>query len=287
MTSSSSLAALLHATVEARRTGLALSASTTAASATANETHSRAQALPALTRRPTVAMIHSVERATQWGGRRFLVGISAGAVIVADQHGVSERIRLDRFVPQLQRSPHDDPRHNHNHNNNVTVVCHALVPAQLPIPEPLVVEVLRFRSALAKWHFHVAGGGGDDDDDDDSAALALTSVPAIVVEGAARVPRQPIAALGEAITVMRETCDEAAAPPCLHRLLVDRSCRGAIMFGDTLTDATAARLFQSATSATQFDLCSHGRPTLAHVATVPFYGSALPAANNPYAWNPQ
>jgi len=51
-------------------------------------------------------------------------------------------------------------------------------------------------------------------------------------------------------------------PDAVHRTLASLACRGAIMFGDHVTDTMASKLISSLASTKQYYECAHGRPTV-------------------------
>jgi DNA mismatch repair ATPase MutL len=202
----------------------------------------------------------------QFADRRFLLCVRAADtatsgdepayLIVADQHGVSERLRLETFPEIGTGAPF--------------LLPYVLPEPGVQVPLTMRADVAKFGKVLSKWHFVLRDGGA-----------RLVSVPAVTLEGVTRAPTQdPLTALADCLAEFHATAG-AGSPPCVRQLLVERSCRGAVMFGDRLsTDQGTAIMRGAAASAVHFDLCSHGRPTIATLCAVP------PQSQNSASWNP-
>ena len=59
------------------------------------------------------------------------------------------------------------------------------------------------------------------------------------------------------------TAGTAKQPPRLPALLASKACRSAVMFGDELSSEQSAALVSKLQKTRRFDICAHGRPTLA------------------------
>jgi DNA mismatch repair protein MLH3 len=59
------------------------------------------------------------------------------------------------------------------------------------------------------------------------------------------------------------TAGTAKQPPRLPALLASKACRSAVMFGDELSNEQSAALISKLLQTRRFDICAHGRPTLA------------------------
>ena len=60
-------------------------------------------------------------------------------------------------------------------------------------------------------------------------------------------------------------------PPALLRLLQSKSCRGAVMFGDLLSQTQCAAIVEGLVKC-QFPFnCAHGRPTMSPLGPIPLY----------------
>lgn len=66
-----------------------------------------------------------------------------------------------------------------------------------------------------------------------------------------------------------ETSACRVAPQGCYRVLASIACRGAIMFGDTLTMDQSRALVRSLSSTIQYYECAHGRPTVTSLIHVP------------------
>ena len=62
---------------------------------------------------------------------------------------------------------------------------------------------------------------------------------------------------------LEATSGTVKQPPRLAALLASKACRSAIMFGDALSSEQSAALVGRLGQTRRFDICAHGRPTLA------------------------
>jgi DNA mismatch repair protein MLH3 len=79
---------------------------------------------------------------------------------------------------------------------------------------------------------------------------------------------------------LEATAGTAKQPPRLPALLASKACRSAVMFGDELSNEQSSALISKLRRTRRFDICAHGRPTLAPLLDVGMFealrSSALP-----------
>jgi DNA mismatch repair ATPase MutL len=184
-----------------------------------------------------------------WDKKCVLLTTPDHQLYLCDQHAIHERTRLEYFVrnaasylsPCPCTAPYNAVPSSHSHD------CQRLL-------APLQSLGWRF-SAPAQ----------------SAPQLLVLSHPRVVVEGFV-YEIEGVAALTSTI---EELCDVGGAsdvggatvdviPSAILQILISRSCRGAVMFGDALSLADAALLVRSATRCVRkFLECSHGRPSFA------------------------
>lgn len=171
-------------------------------------------------------------------------------LFLCDQHAIHERTRLEYFV-----------RHVASY-----LSCRPLSsPAQVPASS--THDCHRYGAPLRAlgWRFLQQGGDGEN--------LFMTGHPRVSIEGFI-YDLSSVDALTNSIEELRDVgymdVPETGIdiiPSAVLEVLVSRSCRGAVMFGDSLGRAEAALLVSSATAhVSKFLECSHGRPSFAVVA---------------------
>ena len=142
----------------------------------------------------------------QWNNS-FLLAVSKGKLICMDQHAVHERIRLEHLLANVKSYATRE---------------------SLPHPAPIihrdfVQRVIAQRTVLKSWgwSFHEA-----------HECLVMETFPAFTVENI--TCRLSCVSQLYAFVESLETSGASllTIPPALHKFLVSRSCRGAIMFGD-------------------------------------------------------
>ena len=65
---------------------------------------------------------------------------------------------------------------------------------------------------------------------------------------------------------LAETHGSQTMPPGVNRVLNSKACRQAVMFGDTLDNATCRQLLQNLKQTQLPYICAHGRPTITVLA---------------------
>ncbi len=80
---------------------------------------------------------------------------------------------------------------------------------------------------------------------------------------------------------LEATAGVAKQPPRVAALLASKACRSAIMFGDALTPEQCGRLVSQLRATKRFDICAHGRPTLAPLLDVGAFERVTRAAAPP------
>ncbi|RNF00440.1 hypothetical protein TraAM80_07619 [Trypanosoma rangeli] len=205
------------------------------------------------------------------------------ALYIVDQHALHERLRLEFFMATAE-----------------SYVQHHTVPLafHVPIPDDIRHDVTAYESVLATWGWRFAHGSSQCGGSGCTKAstsnhtqavrycVAVLQWPHILLEGHSlhldtmenlRItveelltvlpPRHPSAAGGA--EVARDgnwTGQDAGArvlPSAVLRFLITRSCRGAVMFGDSLHAAAVEQLIDALQAVAQYTLCSHGRPSFA------------------------
>jgi hypothetical protein len=121
-----------------------------------------------------------------------------------------------------------------------------------------------------------------------SSSLVMLSCPSVRIEGIERhcdseddllsFMRQQLE-----LPQVRHSDGAAMYPECVHRELVSRSCRGAVMFNDVLSVAQCAALVAHlASRSLQYHVCSHGRPSVALLGSMPKASGYRPLIVSPH-----
>jgi len=179
-------------------------------------------------------------------GDKFIVTVLRGDLIVAiDQHAADERISLEELWARVLMSP-DVPAED----------------ARTPWPTPLSAfehaQLHANADIVRRW-----GWDWIDARSEREHEVHLTRLPTI------RGTALGGDALREFIDQLASTTSQSSQPPrALHRLLASKACRGAIMFGDTLSKAECEIIIGALKLTTMPFACAHGRPTVAPLARV-------------------
>lgn len=186
--------------------------------------------------------------------RKFLICEVAGMLVAFDQHAVSERIRVEKYL------------------------------LQLPTPEPFAVSLIfsmeqRELTALEKWKPEFAKWGFKITVAEGSKQAVCTTVPKLVSDRFATVdtvktmvrmhlqyleehPPLPLSLDSGALRIA------ASAPKLLVDAVASRACRSAVMFGDELTRQEALEMIKELSGCELPFQCAHGRPSAVPLASI-------------------
>lgn len=77
---------------------------------------------------------------------------------------------------------------------------------------------------------------------------------------------------------LEATSGNVKQPPRLPALLASKACRSAVMFGEAISSEQSATLIEQLRRTRRFDICAHGRPTLAPLLDMDAYDALRTAA---------
>ncbi|GAA6022703.1 hypothetical protein JCM11491_003737 [Sporobolomyces phaffii] len=241
---------------------------------------------------------------------KYLAVVVAGATLVLfDQHAVSERVRVERFLAGVLRGP-----------GPVASVAVADGGVAIVVSREDARDLEQHRAAFLRWGFAIDFGRHDDARDDarsslassssDYVQVAVTTVPAIVaarltndaplVQGVVRAylaqlrdrpppppPRPRNDDAGSTTTTTTTTTSWVEhvkdCPTGLVELITSKACRGAVMFNDRLREDQARELVRAVAETTFPFVCAHGRPSivpLVHLASSSSSSAAAAAASS-------
>jgi len=177
-----------------------------------------------------------------------------GRLAIMDQHAADERVRLEALQGDLLL-PDGGPRR---------VTKQPLRPPhRLLVTEHEAFLLDRFLPAVAGWGWDVVRGRSDPN---------LISAP--LIDGIALNATD----LKMFLHLLEDTAGVAKAPPRVGTLLSSRACRSAVMFGDQLPPERCTALLRQLAVTCQFDICAHGRPTVATLIDLDVLQSVFPGA---------
>jgi hypothetical protein len=171
-----------------------------------------------------------------------------------DQHAVHERIRLEYFLSVA---------HSFVHPHSMGLHCVSLDPelSQFLRASPKLLHALRHW----KWDIEFIPTPQPGQDSPQTAQFVsgkVTQVPRIELEGQVYMLNELQSLRSAVEDLSRCGCSSSTVPMCIVDILVSRSCRGAIMFGDRLPVKIGEALLHDAINTQQYAYCSHGRPSM-------------------------
>jgi DNA mismatch repair protein MLH3 len=191
---------------------------------------------------------------------------SSGALclLCVDQHAADERVRVEsidravlgsssRFVMRTQRSALP---------SLPGVLANPIEPPLHVVVSSMDARLLReARSSLHQWGWRFSLHG-----EEASTRVVVTHAPACLGHHFSEVPDMLRFARRVSSIGPRAAGAAAARPRCVSRLINSRACRGAIMFGDSLTLQQCRDLLSLLCRTHLPFQCAHGRPSVLPLA---------------------
>ncbi|XP_038970985.1 DNA mismatch repair protein MLH3 isoform X2 [Phoenix dactylifera] len=210
--------------------------------------------------------------------RKFIPVMASGTLIIIDQHAADERIRLEELRRKVLSGEgigitYLDPEQE--------LVCLSDYPflMQPVLPEMGLQLLQKYREQIQQWGWICSTPSQPSESFTKNMNLfkrracgvSLVAVPCIL--GINLTDKDLI----EFIEQLVETDGSSTLPPSVLHVLNFKSCRGAIMFGDSLLPSECSLIVEELKATPLCFQCAHGRPT-----TVPLLNMA--ALHEQLAW---
>ena len=178
---------------------------------------------------------------------KFLASVTSSYLLLWDQHAVHERINLEFMINNVKLP--DGKIRSKTLSSPFTV--------QLRSEE----EVSAVSQSSQDWGVQFAVL-------EDNTSLLVTEVPVCLAQDL-KVQIQLTAQILEELAAFKLRGEiPPSLPPALHRYLASKSCRGAIMFGQSLTRQVCQDLVRDLASCGAPFQCAHGRPNVSVVCNL-------------------
>ncbi|CAE7203578.1 MLH3 [Symbiodinium natans] len=175
-------------------------------------------------------------------------GESSARLLIIDQHAAAERVDLERLQRQTLAEDSQD---------TINVVQVHGSGTWLTLAKEEARWLQRYKAHAERWGFRWRAQGGLNDGTLPDEVV-VTHVPNIL--GTMLAPRDLKAVLASADATSVD--GKPALPPVVLHILAFKACRGAIKFGDSLSQVQIQALLRDLSSCKFPFQCAHGRPTV-------------------------
>ncbi len=174
--------------------------------------------------------------------RTWLVFEEAGAIVVADQHALHERVMFEVLKERIAREP--------------LAVQRLLLPDIVSVSAEAMIRLEAWAPVLARVGFDLAPAG--------PRSIAVSGVPAFLLGRGV----EPTPFLKSILNEPAATGGAADEETVLASVLDMMACKAAVKGGDRLTGAEIAELLAMRDRVERSSSCPHGRPTSVRIPLV-------------------
>jgi len=184
---------------------------------------------------------------------KFLATVCGDLLVLWDQHAVHERIRLERLVSQAVEEGQD------GRTAVKTAPCHPALTVSLPLCEvPAVLESLLL---LERWGLKLVPTS--------AFSVSVTHIPQTFLQlDLVRQLELCQSLLGELAHAVLHNLTLPQLPHTLLQHIASQACRGAVMFGQCLSQEDCLQLLCDLVQCQAPFQCAHGRPSLAPIVRI-------------------
>ncbi|KAJ6804767.1 DNA mismatch repair protein MLH3 [Iris pallida] len=181
---------------------------------------------------------------------KFIPVVAGGVLIVIDQHAADERIRLEELRRKVL-------------SEEGISIAYLESEKELVLPEMGFQLLQKYAEQIKKWGWICSIHSQSSESfakkmnllKKHACGVTLVAVPCIL--GTKLTDKDLI----EFIDQLVETDGSSTIPPAVLRVLNNKACRGAIMFGDSLLPSECSLIVEELKATSLCFQCAHGRPT--------------------------
>ncbi|KAK6924577.1 MutL, C-terminal, dimerization [Dillenia turbinata] len=182
--------------------------------------------------------------------KKFIPIVAGGVLAIIDQHAADERIRLEELRQKVL-------------SGEMKTITHLNTEQELVLPEIGYQLLQNYAEQIKHWgwicNIHAQGSGSCTKNLDilhpRSNVVTLLAVPCILGVNLSDID------LLEFLEQLSDTDGSSVIPPSVLRILNNKACRGAIMFGDSLLPSECTLIVEELKRTSLCFQCAHGRPT--------------------------
>ncbi|KAL0462407.1 UNVERIFIED_CONTAM: DNA mismatch repair protein MLH3 [Sesamum latifolium] len=206
--------------------------------------------------------------------KKFIAVVAGKTLAIIDQHAADERIRLEELRHKVL-------------SGEMKTVTYLDAEQELVLPEIGHQLLHNYAEEIQTWgwicNIHSHDGSSFvkhlDFLNRQPAIVKLLAVPCILGVNLTDID------LLEFLQQLADTDGSSTIPPCVHRVLNNKACRGAIMFGDTLLPSECSLIVEELKRTSLCFQCAHGRPTTVPLVSLDLLHNKIVKLGSHESWH--
>ncbi|XP_020554294.1 DNA mismatch repair protein MLH3 isoform X2 [Sesamum indicum] len=206
--------------------------------------------------------------------KKFIAVVAGKTLAIIDQHAADERIRLEELRHKVL-------------SGEMKTVTYLDAEQELVLPEIGHQLLHNYAEEIQTWgwicNIHSHDGSSFvkhlDFLNRQPAIVKLLAVPCILGVNLTDID------LLEFLQQLADTDGSSTIPPSVHRVLNNKACRGAIMFGDTLLPSECSLIVEELKRTSLCFQCAHGRPTTVPLVSLDLLHNKIAKLGSHESWH--
>ncbi|KAL3629906.1 hypothetical protein CASFOL_026218 [Castilleja foliolosa] len=206
--------------------------------------------------------------------KKFIAVLAGKTLAIIDQHAADERIRLEDLRVKVL-------------SGEMKSITYLDDEQEMVFPEVGYQLLQNFASRIQSWgwicNIHSWDTSSFSKNLDfmhrQQTVVKLLAVPCILGVNLTD------ADLLEFLHQLADTDGSSTIPPSVHRVLNNKACRGAIMFGDTLLPSECSLIVEELKRTSLCFQCAHGRPTTVPLVNLDLLHDRIAKIGSPQSWH--
>ncbi|KAK6127564.1 hypothetical protein DH2020_038682 [Rehmannia glutinosa] len=214
--------------------------------------------------------------------KKFIAVVAGNTLAIIDQHAADERIRLEDLRQKVLSG--EMKTITYLDAEQELVDSDLGLDLQYSFPGykfllKVIIVFVHYRDRLAHPYYGVLACRHLDFLHTQQTVVKLLAVPCILDVNLTEIDLQ------EFLQQLADTDGSSTIPPSVHRVLNNKACRGAIMFGDALLPSECSLIVEELKRTSLCFQCAHGRPTTVPLVNMDLLRNKIAKLGSHESWH--